>query len=315
MALAAFARRRFVERAPRNATFDALHRIADTHYPALRDLFTEAWQAMAQTLDVALLQRALTDRNLPAVLVLLEQAWGDSSDAMLRDPLRRLIQAITAESATASQAVLAPLPGVGRAALGLTFGTTHPLVLDFAATQSATLIREVGVETRQAIRSMLLANMEAGKGWQALVPHIRDTIGVTRRQADALATLRGRLTAEGKLSAARIDRLVEQKTRAYKRLRARTVARHESMVAAAAGAQAARVALMQQGVMDPAQYKKYFVVTPDERRCDVCTQTRQRNADGVGVFEAFDTPNGPYQHPPIHILCRCVATVKPTSNL
>ena len=308
-------RRRFVDRSPRQRDWQALHKVADRAFPALRTLFTQAFTAFREHIDWSAMGTLLVQGNLPGVLMLLEQAWAESADAGLRDPLRALTQQLVAQGAAASQPALAAVLPRG-AGLAITFDQTSPLVLDYVRQHSATLIRGIGDETRQAIRAMLVQNMDAGRSWRSLVPELQQMIGVTVRQADALVALRTRLLASG-MQEARVGQLVAQKTRAYIRLRARTISRHESMLAASFGAEAQTRELISSGVMDPSRYKKYFVITPDERLCksNICRDTKRLNSDGVGVLEPFQTPNGPYMRPPIHILCRCVATIRAISRI
>ena len=229
-----------------------MHRIADKHFPALRTLFTEAFTTFRQAIDWTALRELLVQGNLPGILVYLEQAWAESTDAGLRDPLRRSMQAIVTQGAIASQPALAAvLPRSAR--LAVTFDEANPLVLTYVREHSATLIRGIGDETRQAIRAMLVQNMQAGRSWQSLVPELQTMLGVTVKQADALVALRTRLLAEG-MREDPVSRLVDAKARQYKRLRARTIARHESLLASNfSGNFLQTQALVQEGVMDPCE--------------------------------------------------------------
>ena len=87
-------RRRFVDRSPRQRDWQALHRIADKAFPALRTLFTQAFTAFREHINWTEMGALLVQGNLPGILVLLEQAWAESTDAGLRDPLRALTQEI-----------------------------------------------------------------------------------------------------------------------------------------------------------------------------------------------------------------------------
>lgn len=304
-------RRRFVDKAPRSRAFDAVHRVADKFYQPLRRLFEQAWTAVQETVDWEEVSTALTQGNLPAVLVLLEQGWAESADRHLRDQLRTLMTQMVKQSAVASQPALTTLL---RPTVAITFDAASPLVLDYVRNHSGELIQGIGRETRQAIRAMLVQNMEAGRSWRSLVPEMQQMIGVTVKQADALVARRRLLESQG-MRPAQIDKLIEQKTRQYKRLRARTIARHEGMMAASFGAQAQVNELIAQGVLEPSRYKKYYILTNDDRLCPICRETKQLNRDGVGVLEPFQTPNGPHIRPPIHILCRCAATIRAVRSL
>ena len=311
MRLATHARprkRRFVDRSPRSQPYDALHRVADAAYPAIRRLFVDAWEAVRAALPWQAVGDALQRGDLPAILVLVEQAWMETTDRMLRDPLRTRMQQIVGQSARASEPALVRLLGPR---VAMTFDATSPHVLAYVREHSGQLIRDVGTETRQAIRALLVQNMQAGKGWQSLVGDIREIVGVTVRQADALVALRTRLLASG-MNDARVGQLVAQKTRAYIRLRARTVARHESLLASNAGAHLLHQQLVADGVMDPALYRRFLVITPDERLCksNICRDTRTMNTEGVGVLEPFQTPTGPQMYPPLHVLCRCTTATR-----
>ena len=108
-------RRRFVDRSPRQREWQALHKVADKAFPALRTLFTQAFTAFREHIDWAEVQTLLTHGNLPGLLVLLEQAWAESADASLRDPLRALTQQIVTQGAQASQPEFAAVvPGEPR---------------------------------------------------------------------------------------------------------------------------------------------------------------------------------------------------------
>ena len=62
----------------------------------------------------------LVQGNLPGILVLLEQAWAESADAGLRDPLRALTQQIVTQSALASEPAVALFRGEPRSPSRLT---------------------------------------------------------------------------------------------------------------------------------------------------------------------------------------------------
>ena len=304
-------RRKFVDRSPRQRDWQAIHKVADRAFPALRTLFTQAFTAFREHINWTEMGALLVQGNLPGILVLLEQAWAESTDAGLRDPLRALTQQIVAQSAAASQPALTTLL---KPSVAITFDEASPLVLDYVRQHSATLIQGIGLETRQAIRAMLVQNMQAGRSWQSLVPEMREMIGVTVRQADALVALRTRLLASG-MQEARVGQLVAQKTRAYIRLRARLISRTETMDAANAGADLQRQELVRQGVLDPAQYRRFWIITPGEACLKVCRPIPRLNPTGVGLSEPFQTPQEAMLRPPAHPACRCTTTLRHVSSV
>lgn len=301
--------RRFVDTAPRQAEWQAIHRVADTHYGAIRQLFALAWEVTAERLPLGELARALRLGDTPAVLMLVEQAFAETADLQLREQLRSILAQIVEQSVVASQPALTALLTPQPPGLAITFGVPNALVLAYVQDRTGTLIHGVKSQTVQGIRAAIVQNMQAGRSWRSLVPEIQTIIGVTERQADALWARRLLLQLHG-ASDQTIERLLAQKARQYKRLRARTIARHETMDAANAGQYMQWQQLVAHGALAPLEYRRFWVVTPDDRTCRLCRPIPQLNREGVGLLDLFDTPQGAVGRPPAHVACRCAQTLR-----
>lgn len=105
---------------------------------------------------------------------------------------------------------------------------------------------------------------------------------------------------------AQIDKMVDAYARKYRQFRAQTIARTEALRATNFGVQDAWRQAIDSGAAPEALVRRVWVVAKDERLCEVCAPVPAMNPKkGVPFREAFQTPKGPYQLPPLHPNCRC----------
>jgi len=67
------------------------------------------------------------------------------------------------------------------------------------------------------------------------------------------------------------------------------------------------------GLIDAEQTVRVWIITPDDRLCDICEAIPTLNPDGVGLDEPFLTPEGPVDDPPAHPRCRCATGLEFTA--
>lgn len=119
------------------------------------------------------------------------------------------------------------------------------------------------------------------------------------------------------LSPAKIDQMVAAYARRYRAYRAQTIARTESMRTANVGVQEAFRQAIEKGVLSEDLVRRRFILTKDERLCEVCAPIPGLNPpEGVKFAQPFATPIGPVMLGPIHPDCRCtvfIYTVEPQS--
>ena len=199
---------------------------------------------------------------------------------------------------------------------------TDPHVATWLRNHSANLVQQVSNETRRAIRQHVARAYLEGKPPGAAAKGIRDVIGLTRRQEMAVANFRTGLKsaiAEGRSAASirsqwglsrgivRGDKVLQAKnvdrlTKAYRNRmishRAGVIARHESALAASEGKWHAFKQARASGALPPTA-RMEWIVTPDERTCEICLPN---HGTQVRLGEAF--PSGDTR-PPAHVMCRC----------
>jgi hypothetical protein len=216
-----------------------------------------------------------------------------------------------------SRIALARMPGT----VGMGWQVIDPLVVNYLNTHLPTLIREVGEETRQAVRLATRLAYENGLGSRAAAEAIRSSIGLTQMQAQAVTSFR-----QGVIEAANNDLGVDylherwamsrdvvrrnaQLTLANAKAlgdayqqraitqRAMTIARTEAVRAVSAGQSAFWTQAMREGALNPEYHVQMWLASPSERTCSACMALHKTT---VPVGQSF--PGG---DPPRHPRCSC----------
>lgn len=192
------------------------------------------------------------------------------------------------------------------------------------------LIRELEESARDTIDDVVLRGMREGLNPDDIVDEIRNVIGLTDNQAQAVGNYH-RLLSELSpdalvrqlrdpsydvivqdaidsgidLSVDVIDGLTEAYAENYVKHRARTIAQTESVRAANIGLHDAYLQAVARGVIPMEAVKREWQVALDERTCPICLSIPENHPDGVGLDEQFISIEGPQDNPPIHPNCRC----------
>ena len=293
--------RRFVETPSRVPEWQLLHREADQAYPQLRLLWQTVFSDYQADLDTDAMRAALRSRNLLDVERLIAPAWRQVSDTV-RLPLQLLLRE------TASRSAAAVLPAT-EAALGadiaVQFGVVVPEALAAIETYAGTQIVGIGETTLRNVRAVIRSGFEAGRSMTQMMRDLEAFVGLTPRQTEALEALRQRLLDAGK-TRAQAQQAVDRAARRALQLRVENIARTESIWSAHAGNHALLQEAARQGTLDRESYRRFWLVTPDDRTCNtICTQVPSLNPNGVRLDEPFQTPVGPVMFPPAHPQCRC----------
>lgn len=183
------------------------------------------------------------------------------------------------------------------------------------------LIQQLEQEARDAIDQIVLNGAMQGLGPEDIMDDIRDQIGLTARQSQAVANYRqmledldpgalqrqlrnfmeddqvqAALDSGEDLDAALVDKLVQDYTDNYLDYRAETIADTESTRAVNAGLQDAYSQAIDRGVFPADAVRQYWRLGPNP--CEVCQSIPDMNPDGVAIDESFDSIDGPMDAPP-----------------
>lgn len=299
---------------------ELLHHVLRTYEQAGMELWPAIEGALRGAIDEATLAKlaaAFESGSVTAVEHVIDwQAVG----ASLASDMGPGIQA-----ALRSGADLALRRAPGR--IDLDFQVLDPRTQDYLGRVLPNLIREVTDETRNAVRLVIEEAYNTGLGPRAAARQIRNAIGLTQRQAQAVVNFRAGLVqtietdspiatlhtqwsasrdvvhSERALTLANVDTLTERYQRRLVMGRALNIARTEGIRAINFGQaelwkEAARV-----GALDRTVDLLQWITTPDERACVICLPMHGTTQPIGGSFEAGG--GGFVEYPPAHPQCRC----------
>ena len=293
-------------------------RIAEKFGPQTARAWMRAVTRFQGTIDEKALRAALSAKSL----VQINAAVGASSfGQMMRDLEKPFARTATA-TGTASAKVLS------EAGFPMQFNAVHPNVVQFARDQAAALVVDVTDDVREAVRTVVALGAQQGLTVEQQARAIREVVGLppnqaraplrlgaeiragragraTRRRLSATtkAQIRSRV-ARGTVTEAFIERVQKQYAASLTNRRALNIAGTESRRAANFGQSESWQQAVDQGSL-PADSRRFWLPTPDERLSEEHARIPSMNSDGRGMNEPFDTPEGSFMYPPSRTNCRC----------
>ena len=197
--------------------------------------------------------------------------------------------------------------GAGQTAGAVAMETAFDLInrhaVEWAANRTAEFVTGLTEAQREVVRDLIGQSLAGDRDVRATARLLRDTLGLTPRQAGTVGAFRTRLAAEGVA-----EDLAERRTQRYAaaqlRQRALTVARTEIMDSANEGQQALWAEARGQGLLDPAKTRRVWRATDDDRLDEICEALDGEEATLDGTFK------GGFARPPAHPNCRCSAGLR-----
>jgi len=257
-------------------------------------------KAMQQRVNPELLRRAIEARDPRAV-----------ADAMGVDSVFR--RAFITEVAPALRRPFvsaAVLTERSMPQLNLRLDLTNPRALSWATNRSAQLVTEITRDVKLGIRRFVAQSFREGKTTKWLSTTLRrsEIIGLHSRQIDALGNFRDKLAARvdaGKITQAFADSQADRYQERLLRQRARTIARTETIRASSEGQNELWQQGLDDGTFDAEITRRVWIVTPDDRTCEICLSVAEMNPEGVPIGQPYQSIDGPVDQPPAHPNCRC----------
>lgn len=217
--------------------------------------------------------------------------------------------------------------------IALSFDITNPKVTEYLETYRPQQIKYITDESRKAIAQVLKDGYRQGIPPQKIARQIRDSIGLTpsqaqavnnfrlqlegrdnmgltpvnRRRIDAIARRRSaRQLKTGYMTQKEIDEMVEKYRKSMINRRALNIARTESFQAVGQGRLALWKQAQSQGLLPPETRKKP-ITAADERVRQTHTSAARMNAKGVPISQPYKTPFGDMMSAPYagQVNCRC----------
>ena len=192
---------------------------------------------------------------------------------------------------------------------GFRFDVTNPRSLSWIFRHAGELVAELSVTSQIALQNLLARAFQEGFTVRQVAQHLRNVVGLNAQQAQALETFR--LQAFNSLNPNVAElRVIRYGNRLLKN-RAETIARTETIRAAAQGQQELWFQMADQGILDPETTRRRWIVTPDERLCPICAPMPLDPRNIVRLDQPFYAGNGNLvMNPPDpHPRCRCATAL------
>jgi len=281
-----------------------LHFIADRAEPRVRKAFFQA------------LDKIRSNSKLNEIAVLVElgdadriiTALGLDSLAEELKPLTQSLRRVLEDSAK-----IAPdsLPVAIRSKIA--FDLINPRTVEFIRGYELNLIQNISDKTRESIRHVVATAAERGGSTVVQAKYIRDSIGLLPRQAQALRNYEQMLMSEGR-TPKQVSKMVERMRARKLTYRAKMISRTETIRSANRGQLALWNQAAEQGLLDASSVRVNWVVTDDDRLCEICNSLKDASVELNGQFTTTiervkaNPQTFSEQTPPIHPQCLPVDT-------
>jgi hypothetical protein len=299
----------FIKAIPEGPVQDA----ASQMEPMLRAAFLAAVDATKGTIAEDDLAKALETGDVNRVLAVLaldKNMVAALNGTGIPDGVESLRSALQATAVSGGIAAVDALPS--RVSVGLSFDLKSLDAQSFLEGYAFPLIREISDNTREGIRGVVLDAFKEGGHPFEQARRIRDMIGLTANQNDAVMNYRAALMDTGSalrdsltrslrdgrfdptiLRAARnnasltqiqVDKMTGRYYERFINYRAKNIARTESLRASNQGQRAAWGQAVKQGYL-PKDQEREWEVSGDEATCPICSAL---DGEVRGLDEEFD---------------------------
>lgn len=308
-------------------TWKEVDRLAASLEPELRETFFQYLEGVRGLApDEQTLARAINAGDVDQVVTLLGLAE-DPPSIGLRDAIAAQLPEISRELLR-----LAEMPDT---AATFAFDRANPRVLTWLDETEFRLIRQINAGTREGVRQVVRAGIQAGDNPLTTARQVRQLVGLTSRQSQAVmnferllrqaaagdsgaaAAARSRKLRDRRfsvregLSEDKIRRQVERYRERYINYRAQNIARTESINALNQANQETWRQMAEEGRVDASAVRRFWVVARDELTCPRCRPIPALNPTGVKLEQAFQTPaDGLLMAPVVHPSCRCAVFIR-----
>lgn len=292
--------------------------------PAVARAILDAWREVAATISESQLAELLASSSIDRIIAeFLDEKTLDRALAGLRTQLRLQVERTVTWSA-------ADLPKRGRidGNLAVQFNVLNPRHIDAVRALDTAVMRVLKDNVRESFRAFLENGIRDGIGPRKLASQVKDWIGLSKNQVEAVANFRGLLESgdrealtralrdrrfdstlrrllgangEG-LTTAQIDRMTNAYLKKMVAFNAETVSRTATLDALKVGNRLTWQQAIEDGFVPRERVMKRWVATLDDR-------TRDEHAAMNGETVPFDSPypNGdmyPGESDPWNCRCR-----------
>lgn len=310
---------------PQEARFwSAAERQAAAIGPEMRAAVLALLRAMRDRLSQADIERLIRSGQVEAIVqALREVVEAEAKVARVREAIRTTYR----RQAEAGIRVL-PLPR--DKTVNIAFDFLNPKVVEAIQTLESRALSSISDEAADTVRQVVQRGIEAGVNPRALVPELRNAIGLAPNQELAVENYRKALTEGdwakartyalrdkrsdplmrrlakegGALTEAQVERMTAAYRKGWQGFNAETHARTAALDASRAGQRASWEAAIEQGGLDRSRMMKRWVATMDDR---VRPEHEAAHGIEVQIDELFPVDGGVQVPGENAYNCRCVA--------
>jgi hypothetical protein len=311
--------------------------VKDTNYATrqIRRAFLEAVKKIEDRIDVRHLTELL---RAGRVQVAVDYVNLQLQEAGFRQLANTVSNALLVSGLAAAEALTRGVP----TEIEFTFGLTNPKTIEYLRTAEANLIREATRQTQAAVMTVIRDGVTAGRNPLDVARDIKQFIGLTDRQTQAVLnyrraletrdsaalqrmlrdrrfdpTVRAAIANDTPLKPAQIDKMVERYRQRYLKYRAETIARTEAIRAVNKGNQLLWQQAVDDGKVEVGKIRRKWIYTHDLKTRHAHRTIPGLNPDGVGLNEPFQSALGPIKFPgdpdasaANTINCRCTVVTR-----
>jgi len=259
----------------------------------------EAWEALANKIDYRAMMDAFKKGDLDAAMQVLYEADLAAELEIARQTLREAIVVVGEASAEELGAYLGE---------SIAFDLSNPESIAFLSEFGGEMVTDVSDETYAALKRLLTQAYDEGLTAAETAKLIGEDpgVGLTARDIEQRRRLIEGMRESG-LSEVEIEEWSKKWTKGKIKYRAQVIADNELVDAGNQGQRRLWDQAQNDGLI-PKDTKKQWIVTPDEKLCQLCGPMGdpQPGVSIVGINEFYQTPAGAVYIPSeIHIRCRC----------
>lgn len=299
---------------PPRESYAGLHKVADASRARMARAVRQVLREFRAQVQLPELADAIQRQRVDLAVGLFDwEKFRTLAMAALKPIIHDLVigggEAAARRQRAASRVQKADEPPVKNVALWMIYRAGSPEAERYAREQAGTLIQGVTVESQATVRDVVSNYIRSGEDYGKSAQRIKDAVGLTRQGARAVDNFRAGLEAEGRrIPPARVDSLVASYAERLLKLRAETISRTETINAVNRGQASYWEQLMGAGLVERGKAMKQWVVTPDDRLCQICADL---SGVAVGINDKFTSAHGSVDGPPLHPNCRCAVNLLP----
>jgi hypothetical protein len=207
--------------------------------------------------------------------------------------------AMTQSAATAAK-------NLGKVGVSMSFDAKDPYAQAWISKHTANMVVQVGDDTKNKIKQIIDTAFDQGGHPYETAAQIRDFIPLTAMQSQSVFNQQVKWMKSGKYTPQQQLDMTQALITKKKIYRSLNIARTETVAAATAGQQMAWTTAVKKGLLDTDEFEKAWIVTKDDRLCDVCAEMENERAPINGQFQT----RGGIDGPPLHPQCRCAVSLK-----